>query len=181
MTAADVTDGFQLKIGKDTYTFAVGANSKFKNAANVVDLTDLEAGTTNIEVKAAQRLTEVAVGNKMFKVGTTNSAGTITITEREGAGIDYTKNNLIGTDKTNYTDATANGATPWAGLIQTGKASSTALGLQLQIGDTADNYNQLGVSIGDMHTKAMGIADIDISNQAGAQSAIATIRDAINS
>ena len=180
MTAADVTDGFQLKIGKDTYTFAVGANSKFKNAANVVDLTDLEAGTTNIEVKAAQRLTEVAVGNKMFKVGTTNSAGTITITEREGAGIDYTKNNLIGTDKTNYTDATANGATPWAGLIQTGKASSTALGLQLQIGDTADNYNQLGVSIGDMHTKAMGIADIDISNQAGAQSAIATIRDAIN-
>ncbi len=177
LNATDVTDGFQLKIGKETYTFAVGANSKFKNAANVIDLTDREAGSTNIEIFAARRLTEVAKNNKMFKVGTENSNGTITITEREGAGIDYTKNNLIGTDKNSYTDADAKA---WNGLIQTGKASATAQGLQLQIGDTADNYNQLGVSVGDMHTKAMGIADIDISNQASAQSAIQTVRDAIN-
>jgi len=68
--------------------------------------------------------------------------------------------------------------------------------LTLQIGDTADKFNQLGVNIGDMHTKAMGtgkatidgkeveitetIDDIDISSQEGAQKAIYSIRNAIN-
>ena len=58
--------------------------------------------------------------------------------------------------------------------------------LQLQIGDTADAFNQLQVKVGDMHTSAMGteggatIADIDISNQEGAAAAIQTIKDAIN-
>ena len=53
-------------------------------------------------------------------------------------------------------------------------------GLTLQIGDTADSYNQMKVSIGDMHTRAMGIAGVDISNQDGAAAAIQTIKDAIN-
>jgi len=53
-------------------------------------------------------------------------------------------------------------------------------GLTLQIGDTSDNFNQMTVSIGDMHTKAMGIADIDIGTQQGAQGAIDVIKDAIN-
>ncbi|MDE7219020.1 MAG: hypothetical protein K2O45_05290 [Oscillospiraceae bacterium] len=52
--------------------------------------------------------------------------------------------------------------------------------LTLQIGDTSDSYNQLGVAVGDMHTDAMGIAGIDIGNQEGAQAAIQTIRNAIN-
>ncbi|MDE6998197.1 MAG: flagellin, partial [Oscillospiraceae bacterium] len=53
-------------------------------------------------------------------------------------------------------------------------------GLTLQIGDTADDFNQMKVSIGDMHTKAMGIANVDISTQDGAAAAIQTIKDAIN-
>ena len=53
-------------------------------------------------------------------------------------------------------------------------------GLTLQIGDTADAFNQMKVSIGDMHTKAMGIANVDISTQDGAAAAIQTIKDAIN-
>ena len=56
----------------------------------------------------------------------------------------------------------------------------TSGGLTLQIGDTSDSYNQLTVSIGDMHTEALGIAGIDIGNQEGASAAIQTIRDAIN-
>ena len=32
-----------------------------------------------------------------------------------------------------------------------------AKGLTLQIGDTADDFNQMNVSIGDMHTAALGI------------------------
>ena len=37
------------------------------------------------------------------------------------------------------------------------------------------------VSVGDMHTVALGIADIDISTQAGAKAAVDKIKSAINS
>ena len=84
----------------------------------------------------------------------------------------------------------------------------TSGGLTLQIGDTSEKYNQLTVSIGDMHVGAMGtnyttdsdgkrvdnldadgnvaviegksIKDIKIDTQEGAQAAIDVIRDAIN-
>ena len=61
-------------------------------------------------------------------------------------------------------------------------------GLMLQIGDTSDSYNQLAVRVSDCHTDKMGvgegstvsIAQIDISTQAGAKSALKTIENAIN-
>ena len=53
-------------------------------------------------------------------------------------------------------------------------------GLMLQIGDTAEAYNQLKVSINDCHTAAIGIADIKISDQESALKAIDVIKDAIN-
>ena len=59
--------------------------------------------------------------------------------------------------------------------IQNGK------GLTLQIGDTADDFNQLTVSVGNMKAKSLGIADVDISTLEGAQTAIGKIRTAINS
>ena len=56
----------------------------------------------------------------------------------------------------------------------------TGDGLQLQIGDTSESYNQLSVKIGDMHTKALGIDKLSIADPEGASAAIQTIRDAIN-
>ncbi len=53
-------------------------------------------------------------------------------------------------------------------------------GLMLQIGDTADSYNQLKVNIKDCHTAAIGIGDIKISDQESAQKAIDVIKNAIN-
>ncbi|MBC6678354.1 flagellin [Zhenpiania hominis] len=53
-------------------------------------------------------------------------------------------------------------------------------GLTLQIGDTSDDFNQMTVSVGDMHTAALGISGIDISTQAGAQAAVDKIKAAIN-
>ena len=60
-------------------------------------------------------------------------------------------------------------------------ASAGNGGLTLQIGDTADKFNQMTVSVGDMHADALGIADIDISTQAGAKAAVDKIKSAINS
>lgn len=53
--------------------------------------------------------------------------------------------------------------------------------LTLQIGDTSADFNQMTVSVGDMHTAALGIADIDISTQEGAKTAVDKIKSAINS
>ena len=52
--------------------------------------------------------------------------------------------------------------------------------LTLQIGDTADSFNKMKVNVGDMHAKALGIADLTIADQDGAAAAIASIKDAIN-
>ncbi len=60
------------------------------------------------------------------------------------------------------------------------KGGSAGGGLTLQIGDSSDSYNQLTVSIKDMHTGAMGISGISIATQAGAQAAVDVIKDAIN-
>lgn len=53
--------------------------------------------------------------------------------------------------------------------------------LTLQIGDTSKDFNQMTVSVGDMHADALGIADINISTQVGAQTAVDKIKTAINS
>ena len=82
-------------------------------------------------------------------------------------------------------------------FVPDGGGNSTASGgLTLQIGDTADKFNQMNVAIGDMHVSAMGtgkttldgktvnvtktIADIDIGSLEGAQEAIAVVKNAIN-
>ena len=60
-------------------------------------------------------------------------------------------------------------------------ATKNGAGLTLQIGDTSADFNQMTVSVGDMHTAALGIADINISTQAGAKAAVDKIKSAINS
>ncbi len=64
-----------------------------------------------------------------------------------------------------------------AGTVTPAKGKS----LTLQIGDTSADFNQMAVSVGDMHTDALGIADINISTQVGAQTAVDKIKTAINS
>ncbi len=182
-----VVDGGTVTIGDETYVFAIGPDSKYKGLENVVDLTDQTAKSPDLLAYAAQRLSTAAQDNTRFKVGTSVNGPFITVTEKEG-GVDYSKNNLAGADGLGShgvnaaTNQDAKGS-DWAGLIQTGKVDPTVLdkGLTLQIGDTSESYNQLKVSVGDIHTKALGIDKISIASQAGAAAAISTIKDAINS
>ena len=76
----------------------------------------------------------------------------------------------------------------------TAKASDTKVGgttasspkaqvgkdLTLQIGDTSDTYNQLNVSIQDMHVASLGLTNVKISDQTSAQNAVKAIKTAIN-
>ncbi len=178
-----VKDGTALKIGNETYVFAVGYDSKFKDMANVIDLTHKKATDTDLNEEASRVLSNVAKDNKMFLVTTDNVNGTIRLTERKDSGINYNVNNLQGDSVANLKDATA---ADWAGLIQEGtanpdaKPASESGGLMLQIGDTADPYNQLRVSINDCHVAALGLDKIKISDQESAQAAVDVIKDAIN-
>ena len=75
---------------------------------------------------------------------------------------------------------TVNNAADFA--IKEGKMTpAKGKSLTLQIGDTSKDFNQMTVSVGDMHAEALGIADIDISTQVGAQTAVDKIKSAINS
>jgi len=66
------------------------------------------------------------------------------------------------------------------GLGNGSSQSGGAGGLTLQIGDTAESFNQLTVSIKDVHINAMGLNGIDISSQNGAQAAMDKIKAAVN-
>ncbi|MCI9213742.1 MAG: flagellin [Oscillospiraceae bacterium] len=193
LTEALTADGNAIKIGDETYIFARKQSTleKFADSkAHVIDLTDIKSTTFTAAdlAKAASRVAAAAADNTRFKVGSNiGSDGTLTFTEKEG-GVDYNVNNLAGADG----KATANGAattadaaaTDWKGLIVTGTAALGAppkgTALTLQIGDTSDSFNQLKVSIGDIHTKALGIDKISIATQAGASAAVDTIKNAIN-
>jgi flagellin len=181
LSKANISDGSTLTIGDSTYVFAVGKDSAYKDNDNVVDLTDMTADdiATNIAM-VANRVTTAAQDNKNFSVtaqGAQKSGnGLLYLTELEG-GVDTDDYKLEGTDNgTNAADG------DWTGLVKFGKVDNSSMGkaLSLQIGDTSKSYNQLSVTIEDMHAKALGIDKIDISTQEGASAAIDVIKNAIN-
>ena len=186
-TADDFVDGATIKIGDTTYVCATGRNSKYADAENVIDLTDQNGATVDLAT-AVQRLSEAAKDNKNFKVGTTLTTGVVTFTEREG-GVDYAVNNLAGADNkgTNTPASTGKNATAldWKGLIKKGMVdtSSSSHALTLQIGDTADKFNKLSVSVDDMSANGLGLGKLrktGIMTEADASNAIDTIKNAIN-
>ena len=176
-----LADGAKLTIGNTTYTFAVGAKSEHKNATNVIDLTAFEKDDANLAVEAAKKLSTAAAANGEFKVTSDNNSSKVYLTEKKGtttalnanSTVDYNKNDLQGTS------AAKDGN--WKGLVKfAGAASSGASGLTLQIGDTADEFNQLKVNIGDTHCAALNIDAISIEDQDKAAKAIDAIKKAIN-
>ncbi len=83
------------------------------------------------------------------------------------------------------TTVTGGGVTGTTGATGFTTASATVTGpkgtaLTLQIGDTSADFNQMAVSVGDMHVDALGIGDVDISTQEGAKAAVDKIKSAIN-
>ena len=171
----NVKDGTALRIGDVTYVFAVGATSKYKSLENVVDLTRYTGNEADFDSIAAAWLSKAAESNAAVKVEASGKTNTLVITEKEG-GLDRTKWDVYGADDEAMDDAS------WKSLagdfVQ--KGTITGNGLTLQIGDTAANYNQLRVSVGDCHVTALGLDTISIADQDSAASAIDAIRSAIN-
>lgn len=128
----------------------------------VSDAADLKAGNTAVTVAKGDNAT--AIGAALL-AATTNTLAV--------GGVNYTVANTAG--KFTLTETTP------AGTTKAPTATLAGIGLNLQIGDTSDDFNKLTVSVGDMHAKALGIADLTIADQTGAAEAIQKIKDAINS
>jgi len=133
---------------------------------------------------AVTGLTWTAVGTNTID-GT--SGGTITFQ----AVVDRTNTGALSADMDYYEgmtvsiavdSAVSSGATAGQYVVGavTGTDIGTSTGLTLQIGDSSDSYNQLNVSIQDMHTDSLGIDSVDIGTQSGAQDAVDLIKTAIN-
>ncbi len=191
------TDGTKITLGDKTYIIALGKDSAYKDAENVVDLTDFEADTLDKEI-AASRLTEVAAksGNTIFSIGQDKTDKTkITLQQLSTAKEDTdmeTMDGLLDYIKISTVDAKATEANKAAAVDAAKKeladaekdlADAEKAGgkyLNLQIGDTSESFNQLGVKIGSMKTTALGVDGLSISTPEDAAAAIDTIKNAIN-
>ena len=184
LSKLNIKDGATLEIAGEKYTFKLKDNqSTAATSGNVIDL--YKYGGESLSAADLARYASVELSkqaNGTFNLTSKNNDGKLQLTEKEVTGatnqsnVDYTKNDLAGLS--GKVDGN------WKGLVTFKNAASSAAsgvsGLTLQIGDTADGFNQMSVEIGDMHTSAIGIEDVDISNQSGAQAAVQKIRDAIN-
>ena len=186
-TKAHITDGKGLKIGDTTYVFALTektAKMNFGEGYKVIDLTDIctdgaadtnklpgTNGSDNLWVQTAlSRVTEAAADNKMFSVQLA-AQGKLSFREKMDYDGDADLTTLKGIQKQIQTFDKVSAET-----ISTGKGTM----LTLQIGDTAEDFNQLKVNIKDMHTGAMGIDGISIADQTSAAKAVEAIKSAIN-
>ena len=192
LTKAGIVDGKAITVGDTTYVFAskqetldaiaaAGDGFKAVDISDLVDdngaLLDAKAGSGDALSEALSRLTVAAEDNKMFTVGQDTTAGKLTFQEKE----DYNGNGKGGrADLTTYEGIQKQIQTGTFNAIKVPAKNGTGKGLTLQIGDTADSYNQLKVSLGDMHVGSLGIADISIADQASAATAVDKIKAAIN-
>ncbi len=168
ITADMVKDGASVTIGKDTYVFKVGKDSETVASGagqKLIDLSNFEEGDAALLNAAKEKLSQQ--DNSTFTIGYDKATGKMSIHEKEGQG-DYTTELMSQKE--------------FDKLVYANKAGSHIKGtaMTLQIGDTSDSYNQLSVSIKDMHCDSLGIDKIDISNPKGASDAINVIKDAIN-
>ena len=159
LTTIKTTDQTKDTVTIGTVTEGTNATVTAEGKAAIADGDKITLnGKTYQFVKDAD--TEVADGATAVLIGKTDTDTMVNLNKAlESAGIKATQTT------TNITFAALNN----------GK------GLTLQIGDTSEDFNQMTVSVGDMHTVALGIADIDISTQAGAKASVDKIKSAINS
>ncbi len=139
-------------------SFAVGASTSAKVS---------NGGAVTITLKKSATYTAADIQELLANATKTGTATDAQLNAVKGAKVS-------GSDLVVSTAATAVNSGAVAGTAVEGKS------LVLQIGDTSDPYNQLEVSIEDMHAAKLGLTNIKISDQASAKTAVDTIKEAIN-
>ncbi len=196
LTEDMVKDGATIKIGEDEFTFTTDPK-KIGTAGNV---TFVDASSGDLAA-IAKNLTEAAKGNAVWTVGHDGNRITLTETKTHGdLDTNQTLEDYRNNANTKFDLSTKEGIEQSLSFIGAGsyekenvisEATEGGKALNLQIGDTSDEFNQMKVSIGDMHVSAMkltdeetgestSIEDIDILTSDNAQKAVDVIKNAIN-
>ena len=166
-------NGFTLDVSSG---FMAGVTVKVAYAAGT------GAGGTDETVKAAW--------------GNNDNTLTITVTGKQNGDFTLTQDainnaiaNATGTKPTDLKDfdvklsndvTFTQAATGKADLVAGTATTATGEALELQVGDTYEDFNMLKVSVGDMHVAALGLEAITIANQKDAGAAINLINSAID-
>ena len=192
--STDIKDGKAITVGDTTYVFtsnketadavaAAGTNFKAVDISDLVDengnLADAKSASGDALSDALSRLTQAAKDNAMFTVGQTANYK-LTFQEKASYNGDADLTSVTGIQKQIQT------GTFQKVTSQPSNPESNGKGLVLQIGDTAESFNQLKVSLGDMHCASLKdkngitLADISIADQDAAAVAVDVIKAAIN-
>jgi len=185
-------DGAEITIADKT--IKVSADAADKDDPTKVYIGDMVGDGKTLDLKVlSERLSQAAAGNNAWTVSAIAGKPGITLMEKTNA--DGTSAADPAWDLT--TEKGIKETLSFKSADKAAVAADDSKSLTLQIGDTSESFNQMKVSVGDMHVDAMGtgkyidengnevqvtktIADIDISNQQGAAEAINVIKNAIN-
>ncbi|WP_312279928.1 flagellin [Oscillibacter sp.] len=186
VAAGDVVVGKDAMQKLDTSKFTVITKTG-ATAADVATAEDLEKATFEVNGKkfllAADTTTEKGLANLGSDVTVIKLDGASYTAADDAENVARTISRVSGKsfEVASATDAGADITT--GDILFKGETALKTSGqaLTLQIGDTAEAFNQLTVSVGDMHAKSLGIGGIDISTQDGASAAIEKLKSAINS
>ena len=163
-----LANGATIKIGDQTFTIDY-SKSKDEAAGTTIGVKDLLTKDGQLDNAAIDevitRITDAGQNNALFTIGN-NGNNQITLQSKTGLN--------------SATYATLDTADEIKKQVAVNAPTQPGKALTLQIGDTSDSFNRLSVSIQDMHVDSLGIEDLDISTQAGAQSAVDKIKAAIN-
>ena len=153
-------------------------NATFKlakaSAASKVGVNVTKSGTVTISLLDTKSYSAAEIQELLAKATTGTASGS----KASDAIMEAVKNAKVsGNGTTKATGSgTATGFAKGSGAATQDEGSS----LTLQIGDTSDKYNQLDVSIKDMHIATLGLTDATIADQDGAKKAVDAIKKAIN-
>ena len=167
---------------KDVMALSTSAEAKqASNSASVANVT-VTANKAGAEYNKTLTVTAADADPLGGKLNADGSAGLNLLGTQSYSANDLNKMlSDAGIEMTFSFDGTKTGDDLTAAFALTGGAGlSAGGGLTLQIGDTNDTWNQLDLSIGDMHVDALGLNSIDIGTRDGASAAISKITDAIN-
>ena len=175
---------FQMDINGTKVTVTVMTQITKTSSQTVVNMSTV-AANLQTDIQAAVNAYNTAMGltpgtydKASGLTGLTASDFTVEAADDGGFLIKY--NGDVEDVKFSFNDIGEKDIAASLGLANGSSMAGGNRGLILQIGDTADSFNQIAVSVANMSSLGIGVASVDISKREGAASAIDTIRAAID-
>jgi len=175
---------FQMDINGTKVTVTVATQITKTSSQTVVNMSTV-AANLQTDIRTAVNAYNTAMGltpgtydKASGLTGLTASDFTVEAADDGGFLIKY--NGDVEDVKFSFNDIGEKDIAASLGLANGSSMAGGNRGLILQIGDTADSFNQIAVSVANMSSLGIGVASVDISKREGAASAIDTIRAAID-